>query len=237
VDAALRKAGDYLASVEPNPHLYMFLDVFHRRFGVSRFRDSRSRYIKLMELAHPETLPYLRALRRVVDPGHTEKAEDADVCVPDVDRITCPAIHCDRLPAPPGYERMLREDLAEGRYGVTHVGLAVMAARDLECRGLVPADVESAAVESMKKIVVRDGRVTDLELEAATILTYLGHGEHVPSGFAEDVLASQRPKGGWALDSEARGQRADWHPTCFAVWYLLESRPAHGARAPMVPRD
>ncbi len=237
VDAALGKAFDFLARTEPNPHLLMFLDVFHRRFGQERFREARARYDDLLERTHPDDRPYLLALRRVLVPHGATEPKDSDPCVPGVDALACPALHCDHLAPPPDYSERLRETVADERYGVTHVGLALMAARDLGCRSLVPAEIEAAAIEGMTKLVAVDGRVTDLEVEAATHLSYLGHGDRLPEGFTEEVLAGQRPSGGWALDSAARGQRAFWHATCYAAWYLLESRPGPGERPPMVARD
>lgn len=237
VDAALRKAFDSLARTEPNPHLLMFLDVFHRRFGQERFRDARARYDDLLERTHPDDQPFLLALRRVLGPYDSKEPKDLDPCVPGVDVLACPALHCDRLAAPPDYAERLKEAVADERYGVTHVGLAMMAARDLGCRSLVPEEIEAAAIEGMTKLVAVDGRVTDLEVEAATHLSYLGHGDRLPNGFTEEVLASQRPNGGWAFDSTVRGQRAFWHATCYAAWYLLESRAGPGVRPPMVARD
>jgi len=235
-DAALERALDYLAGLEANPHLLLSLDLFHRRFGYERFRDSLARYDEVMAHAPPDAALELRALRRMLDPNNAMGPEDRSPCVPTVDRLTCPALYCDRLPAPPAYAMMLRGSVETGRYLLTHVGLTMMLARDLGCTGLVPADVQTATISGMTKLVARDGRVTDLELEAATFLTYLGYGDHVAEGFTEDVLAGQRPSGGWALDSASPQQPDSWHATCNAAWYLLESRPASGVRPPMGPR-
>lgn len=235
-DAALERALDFLTGSEPNPHLYLFLDMFHRRFGLGRFLDARARYDELMERSTPDKLPELRALRRMLDPNNAIEPEGRDPCVPTVDRLTCPALYCDRMAAPPSYVEKLHAALAAGRYILTHVGLTMMVARDLECRGFVPADVEAAAIDGMTRLISRDGRITDVELEAATFLTYLGYGDHIPEGFTDEVLAGQRPDGGWALDSAESQQPASWHATCIAAWYLLEFRPASGVRQPMVPR-
>jgi len=234
-DTALEKALNVLAGSEPQPHLLLFLDVFHRRFGLERFGDARVHYDELMEHSPPEMVPYLRALRRMLDPNNAVEG-DRYPCVPTVDLLTCPALYCDRLPAPPSYNAWLHASLAAGRKDLTHVGFANMLARDLGCQGFVPTDVEAAAIDGMTELVARDGRVTDLELEAATFLLYLGHGDHLPEGFTEEVLAAQRPDGGWALDSAEPQRPANWHPTCWAAWYLLESRPAPGGRPPIVPR-
>jgi hypothetical protein len=112
----------------------------------------------------------------------------------------------------------------------------MIEARDLGCKGFVPSDVEEAAIDGMKKLVATDGRLTDVELEAATFLLYLGHDEHLPGGFTEEVLAAQRPAGGWALDSGGTQEPSSWHPTALAAWYLMESRPSTGSRPTMVPR-
>jgi len=235
-DAAVGAAMDFLAAAEPNPHLFLFMDMFHRRFGVAKFTDSLARFDDLMRRSRPGALPEMRALRRMLDPNTPIETGGGSVCVPTVDLLTCPALYCDRLPPPPAYPAMLREAIDRGRYILTHVGLVMIEARDLGCRGFVPSDVEDAAIDGMKRFVATDGRLTDLELEAATFLLYLGHGDHAPAGFTEEVLAAQRSSGGWALDSGEAQEPASWHPTALAAWYLMESRPSTGSRPTMVPQ-
>ena len=74
----------------------------------------------------------------------------------------------------------------------------------------------------------------DLELEAAAIVTHLGHAELLPARFPAEVIAAQQAGGGWAADGGSK-YPADWHPTFLALWLLLETeRP--GRTEPMVPR-
>ena len=235
VDAAITAAIDVLAAAEPNPHLFLFMDMFHRRFGVQRFAGSLARYDDLMLRSRPGALPELRALRRMLDPDTPIDSNGRSICVPTIDVLTCPALYCDRLPPPPAYPAMLREAIEKGRYILTHVGLVMIEARDLGCKGFVPSDVEESAIDGMTKLVATDGRLTDVEIEAATFLQYLGHADGIPRGFTEEVLANQKTGGGWALDSAQEGQPASWHPTALAAWYLMESRPASGPRSTMVP--
>jgi hypothetical protein len=234
-DAAVGAAIDFLAAVEPNPHLFLFMDMFHRRFGVGRFTGSLSRFDDLMRRSPPGAQFELRALRRMLDPNTPIDSGGRSVCVPTVDLLTCPALYCDRVPPPPAYPEMLREAIDRGRYILTHVGLVMIEARDLGCKGFVPSDVETAAIDGMTKLIAIDGHLTDLELEAATFLQYLGHGDRVPGGFPNEVLAAQRPGGGWPMDSAEPQEPAVWHPTALAAWYLMESRPVSGARPTMVP--
>lgn len=236
VDEAIMRGLAFLARSEPNPHLYIFLDMFRRRYGLGVFEEARSRFDELMAMAPEDSRRFVRSIRRLIDPGFPPPGESADVCIPTVDELTCPALYCDRHPAPADYPERLSKALSSGRYGITHVALSAMVAKDLGCDGFVPAAIQEQAIEGMKRLIEIDGRATDLEFEAATFLTYLGHGEDVPAAFRAEALGSQRASGAWALDP-AREASDSWHAACTAVWYLLETHPVHRPRATMVPLE
>lgn len=235
-DAAIARGLTYLEQTDPNPHLVLFMNNFYRRFGMTRFRDAAAIFDMEMKMTNESTLAVMRGLRRLIDARNGLGVPVSDLCVPGADLQVCPALYCDRAEAPATYAETLRASLARGGYELSHIGMAMMVAQDLGCADFIPAEIASGAVDGMKKLVAVDGRLTDLEMESATTLTYLGHGSSIPEGFAEEILAHQKPNGGWDFDSATPQERGNWHATTYAIWYLLESRPVPRPRPTMVPR-
>ncbi|MFO0981353.1 MAG: hypothetical protein U1E76_06290 [Planctomycetota bacterium] len=217
------------------PHFPLLLDCIRRRFAIPELVGMTFRYDRLLERAQGEMRARLRVLRRVLD--HESPLNPADLDAIDInslDGITARALQCDRVPLEPGFAERLKNAVLETDYGATHVALALLWMRENACTLELGPTFETDLVERMAKLLTLDDRITDVEVESATFLYCMGHGDRVPSVFLDLVVAKQLEGGGWSNDSVAHAGVPHWHTSALALWLLLEAE--RGTKATMLPR-
>lgn len=203
------------------PYALLWLDVIHRRFGITSFADSLQRYDQMLA-EDPEEAPLLRVFRRIADHDNPLQAEDLEAVSTDTDQVTVPALYCDRLGLPADYPEMLDELASLGKYKLTHVLLAWIWIQDNGCEVPLPDGFIKDVYRDTAGLIGDDPVVDDLELEAAAFLYLAGQGALVDAAFVERVIAVQNDDGGWGYSS--RSGDSDWHPTILALMLLLHVR-------------
>jgi hypothetical protein len=195
------------------PEAMLWLDVMFRRFGIEEFANSLQQFDQLIYL-YPSKLPELRLFRRIADYNNPISAYDLKRVKIDLDRITLPALYCDRLDLPSDYLKVLEERVSRGGYQLTHVLLAWIWIQENGCEPELPDDFIEDLYHANAALIDTDPIVTDLELEAAAFLCLAGQSELVDDSFLEQVIASQDADGGWGSDRR-------WHTTILGLLYLL----------------
>jgi hypothetical protein len=214
-DAIERGIAGTLALAGDDIVLLLLMDVMHRRFGVEEFAEAAQSYdATLAELA--EVPVDALAFRRIFDPTQVLTTEQLDAIAPGVNRVTVPALFCDVLPWPPGYDDLLQENAALSSYELTHVALALRWASELDCTApLDAAFADAVANDSFALVDTSDG-VRDLELEAAL---FAGK-DALPPDLVDATIAAQLADGTWPRDpGDADG---NGHTTGLALFLLLE---------------
>ncbi|HDQ05987.1 MAG TPA: hypothetical protein ENN36_04615 [Candidatus Bathyarchaeota archaeon] len=190
----------------------LWLDVMHRRFGIEEFVNSLQRFDQLVYL-HPDRSS-VRLFRRIADYDNPVYAEDLKRVKSALDRITLPALYCDRLDFPSDYLLVLEEGVRQGGYHLTHVLLAWIWIQENGCE----VDLADGFIEEMyhanAALINTDPIVTDLELEAAAFLCLAGQSELIDDAFLDRVISSQGIDGGW--ESSER-----WHTTVLGLLFLM----------------
>lgn len=195
------------------PEAMLWLDVMHRRFGIKSFANSLQRFDQLIYL-YPGNPSELRMFRRIADYNNTIHAEDLKIVRFALDRITLPALYCDRLDLSSDYLMVLEEGVSRGGYQLTHVLLAWVWIQENGVELELPDGFIEDLYLANAALVNNDPIVTDLELEAAAFLCLAGQSELIDDSFLEQVIASQDIDGGW--ESSKR-----WHTTILGLLYLL----------------
>ena len=195
------------------PEAMLWLDVMHRRFGIVEFANSLQRFDQLIYLYSGNPFD-LRMFRRIADYNNLIHAEDLKRVRFELDRITLPALYCDRLDLPSNYLMVLEEGVSRGGYQLTHVLLAWIWIQENGCELELPDGFIEDMYHANAALINTDPIVTDLELEAAAFLCLAGQSELIDNSFLERVLASQDLDGGW-------GSSKRWHTTILGLLYLL----------------
>jgi hypothetical protein len=134
------------------------------------------------------------------------------------------ALHCDILGVPEMWANHWDQALRKGGHAITYALLEAVFARERGC----PLPRSPAYVARLERevaaLIVPDGRTSNLEIEAAWILTLAGRGSMVARSFLGDVLDAQWNDGGWAVDETKR--ETGWEPTAHAVLWLTEQLDA-----------
>lgn len=195
------------------PEAMLWLDVMYRRFGIKSFANSLQRFDQLIYL-YPGNPSELRPFRRIADYNNTIHAEDLKRVRFALDRITLPALYCDRLDLPSDYLMVLEEGVSRGGYQLTHVLLAWVWIQENGVELELPDGFIEDLYLANAELINNDSIVTDLELEAAAFLCLAGQSELIDDSFLEQVIASQDIDGGW--ESSKR-----WHTTIVGLLYLL----------------
>jgi len=195
------------------PEVMLWLDVMHRRFGIESFANSLQRFDQLLYL-YSGNPSELRMFRRIADYNNSVHADDLKRVKFALDRITLPALYCDRLDLPSDYLMVLEEGVSRGGYRLTHVLLAWIWIQENGCELELPDGFIEDMYHANAALINTDSVVTDLELEAAAFLCLAGQSELIDDSFLERVIASQDVDGGW-------GSSRRWHTTILGLLYLL----------------
>lgn len=230
LQSAIEKAIGYLKDSR-EPYALLWLDVMHRRFGISEFADALQRYDQELA-AHPEQAPLLRVFRRIADYNNPLQTEDLNV-VFGFDRITVPALYCDRLGLPANYSAILIEAANSGGYWLTHVLLACIWVKENDCEVPLPEGFLEGIYNAAASLIGNDPVIDDLELEAAALLFLAGQGILVKDAFIEQVIAAQNDDGGWSLYHDGTND-SHWHPTMLALLILLHVKYPSDSYPPML---
>ena len=217
------------------PYALLWLDVMHRRFGISEFVDALQRYDqKLAE--HPVDEAMLRVFRRIADHNNVLEYGDFGAVEYDVDQITVPALYCDREALPYEYTSMLYAAANTGGYMLTHVVVSLVWIQENNCSMPVSDKFINNVYSATAEIINTDSDVTDLELEAAAFLYLAGQGDLVDNVFVERVIAAQNSDGGWLSDNDSP-DKSNWHSTISALFFLLHVKYPAESYPPMLAPD
>jgi hypothetical protein len=200
------------------PYSILWLDVIHRRFGITAFADSLQRYDQMLA-EQPEQAPLLRVFRRIADHDNPLQAEDLEAVSAEVDSLTVPALYCDQLALPADYPALLDRIASLGDYKLTHVLLAWIWIQNNGCEVSLPDGFIEGIYLATAALIGDNPVVDDLELEAAAFLYLAGQGALVDNAFVERVIEVQNDDRGWGYSSETGD--SEWHPTILALLLLL----------------
>jgi hypothetical protein len=154
---------------------------------------------------------------RLLNPGFQLPAAEFSKAS-DVDVITLPALYCDVHPIDTAtYFPKLRQELAYGGYGATHVLLSYLWLEERQCLSKpMLQTLRPDAVEASRNILGDRPIWSDIQLEAATLLRAIG--EPIGPNWVEEIMANQHDDGGWQWNSVTN--RSDTHATLLAIWFL-----------------
>lgn len=209
------------------PYGLLFMDVMHRRFGVTEFADALERYDEVLA-ERPKEAPLLRVLRRIADANNPLRPDDWDHVLIHTDRLLVSALYCDRLGLPPWTAEALTKAVKAGGYPLTHALLAWVWIRDNRCELSVPDGFVDEMYRAVATIVDdQPTLVNDLKLEAAAFLCLARQAARVDPRFVQRVVAIQNADGGWGRPDDVglgKPDESSWHSTILALLLLLHVR-------------
>lgn len=231
---AITKAIDFLED-EHEPYALLWLDVIHRRFGITEFADSLQRYDQVLT-ERPEEASLLRVFRRMADYDNPLQTEDLQAVSLPSDIIIIHALYCDRLGLPVDYPRMLDRESGEGGYHLTHVLLAWIWVQENGCELTLPDGFIDEIYSANAAIINSDPMtVDDLKLEAAAFLYLAGQGDLVDDSFVERVIVSQNDDGSWGHSNDNQEvEYLHWHSTILGLMLLLHVESPADSYPPML---
>jgi hypothetical protein len=228
---AVASAIDFLEGTD-DPNALLMLDIMHRRFGIAEFADALQRYDQVEVEGWRETA-MLRVFRRIADYSNPLQTGDLEAVYIDIDRLTVPALYCNRQGLPPNYTAMLNEAVTSGKYLLTHALLACIWIQENGCEVPMPDGFIEDVYHANAALIGDDSVVDDLELEAAAFLYLAGQGALVNQTFVERVIAVQNYDGGWLPSSDTPGE-SHWHATVLGLMLLLHVEYPSDSYPPML---
>lgn len=214
------------------PYALLWLNVMHRQFGIEEFADALQRYDQEITKRTDEA-PILRVFRRIAD--HNNQLQDGDLqsVVIEVDRITVPALYCDRMGLTDNYPAMLQGAAFQGGYMLTHALLACVWLKENGCGVPLSPAFTNDMYHATATLIGNDAVVTDLELEATAFLYLAGQSALVDDAFIDRAIEVQNSDGGWSLSSDTQGN-SDWHPSILGLFLLLHREYPADSYPPML---
>jgi hypothetical protein len=233
LEVAITNAINYIAQTQESYALLM-LNVIYRQFGITEFKDTLQRYDEILSSC-PQ--PPLKIFRRIADYNNTVDKTDFNAVVDEIDSVTVPALYADQWTVPDSYPFALINAKNSGGYMMTHALLATIWLQENDCNISLPDNFIETLYYDNAVLTETGLPVTDIKLEAAAFLYEAGQGNLVNPNFAENIIATQNPDGGWSLSS-GTPNGSNWHPSVLALMTLLhvahpaESYPPMIATAP-----
>jgi hypothetical protein len=229
LEAAINHAITYLEQTN-EPFGLMMLNVIYRQFGIQEFKDTLQRYDEILS-ACPHSI--MKLYRRIADYNNTVDETDFKAIVEQVDSITIPALYADQRNPPSNYPIVLMDAKDSGGYMMTHALLATIWLQENNCNISLPDNFIETLYYDTAALTESGLPVTDVALEAAAFLYEAGQGNLVYPDFAENVIATQNPDGGWSLSSDTPSG-SNWHPTILALMMLLHVAHPATSHPPML---
>lgn len=230
IDGALQRSVLTLAASIPDvddiPTLMVF-DYLSRNWTVAELAPAagvaRDRLRAGSELSEP-------GLGRLVDPAQAVPDPLPDPAAGQ-EQLLGAALYCDVVPVTSAFVDAFESQVDAGGRDATHAALALGWMKELGCDIGALGGAGDRSVDAVATELARAKDVTDLSIEQAAFLAYLGVPDRIPAGWIARVIDAQRPDGAWGETPEA-GAPA-WHTTLLATWLLLAAqRPGLGV--PMV---
>jgi hypothetical protein len=229
LEAAINNAITYLEQTN-EPFGLMMLNVIYRQFGIQEFKDTLQRYDEILSSC-PHSI--MKLYRRIADYNNTVDETDFKAIVEQVDIITIPALYADQRNPPSNYPIVLMDAKDSGGYMMTHALLATIWLQENNYNISLPDNFIETLYYDTAALTESDLPVTDVALEAAAFLYEAGQGNLVYPDFAENVIATQNPDGGWSLSSDTPSG-SNWHPTILALMMLLHVAHPATSHPPMI---
>jgi hypothetical protein len=229
LEAAINNAITYLEQTN-EPFGLMMLNVIYRQFGIQEFKDTLQRYDEILSSC-PHSI--MKLYRRIADYNNTVDETDFKAIVEQVDIITIPALYADQRNPPSNYPIVLMDAKDSGGYMMTHALLATIWLQENNYNISLPDNFIETLYYDTAALTESDLPVTDVALEAAAFLYETGQGNLVYPDFAENVIATQNPDGGWSLSSDTPSG-SNWHPTILALMMLLHVAHPATSHPPML---
>jgi hypothetical protein len=210
----------------------MMLDVMYRRFGITEFADALQQYDQAIA-THPQDAAIMRVFRRIADHDNQLQPGDLQSVTYDIDRLTVPALYCDRYGLPDDYAAQLEQAANLGDYMLTHTVLAWIWLQENGCTLQLPDGFIQSLYQATAALINNDSVVDDLELEAAAFLYLAGQGTLVNNSFVNRAIAGQNFDGGWLTYSNEPGE-SNWHATAVGLLFLLHVEYPADSYPPML---
>lgn len=230
VEAAIVEAFAALARPEiDDPYEELFVDVAHRRFGRPEGATAMADYaMKANEPPQPDKRLMARWGNAALP---FEAAAIAGMERSNSNRGLLEAMYCKEQPIPADYATYARDAIAKGSYDLTHVLIGYAFAKEAGCAYPLPPEEVEAMVQATAAMLPGTG-ITDLQLEAALILAWLGRDDLLPEDLLSRTLSVRWKNGAWGQTPTSKV--ADGHATMLAVNLMLErtAKP----RGPVVAR-
>jgi hypothetical protein len=229
LEAAINNAITYLEQTN-EPFALLMLNVIYRQFGIQEFKDTLQHYDEILSSCSHSIM---KLYRRIADYNNTVDETDFKAIVEQVDAITIPALYADQRNPPSNYPMDLIDAKSSGGYMMTHALLATIWLQENNYNISLPDNFIETLYYDTAALTESGLPVTDVALEAAAFLYEAGQANLVSSDFAEDVIATQNPDGGWSLSSDTPGG-SHWHPTILALMILLHVANLATSHPPML---
>jgi hypothetical protein len=232
LDEAIGNATSYMKNTS-EPYAFLWLDVAYRRFNLTAFTDSLQRYDQALAQNSQENHTLLRVFRRIADYNNPMQNGALQAAMSETDKLTVPALYCNRFGLPPNYVSSLTQAVSSQGYMATHALLATIWIQENGYSLSVPASFYSSLIETNAALINDNGVVTDLEIEAATFLTMSGQNAMVNPKFIENVIEAQNRDGGWqTINTGSEG--SNWHTSVLALLLLLHQKYSSYSYSPML---
>ncbi len=213
---AISRGIAYLRQVK-EPMGLLMLNVMYRQFGIAEFNDSLQQFDEQFA-SNPD--PISRIFRRIADYNNVVSPKDFLSVTNQLDRLTVPALYCDRITLPDDYLSQLTDSVNGGGNLLTHTLLATIWLQNNNCSLQLPKDFKSTLYQDNAALIGDGSRVDDIELEAAAFLYQAGQGNLVNPVFVQNILSAQYTDGGWSTIQDTP-YNTNWHPSISALMILL----------------
>lgn len=224
-EVSVNRGLDYLDRTSDNVSglSWLMLDYLQRKFDLDSKFSTKKHIIKT-PTEEQDALEF-QIHRRIAYPSELVDKLPLDGAS-QMRQMMMIATHCDHIPLPPDFERLVKQNIESGEYDLTHVAYSLERMKENGCSFPKDKDqqLRQQAAYGMKKLAANSDTRSDLRYEAIAFLLHMGRRDLIQKSWLDTLLSEQQADGGWKLSSSEN--KSHDHATVLAIWGLLEySRP------------
>ncbi len=218
---AVQRGLDYLRdpSTQVAPMQWLLMDYLQRKFGLDSYFSATGKDIK------PPTDPLdateFQIHRRIAYPNQQINTLPMEGASP-MRQMMMAATHCDHMPLPLEFDKLLQSNIDAGSYELTHVAYSLerMAENGCPLPDEEDTQMRQQVAERMVSLATDQETIPDLRYESIAFLMHMHRRDLVQPEWIDQIVAQQQSDGGWKITTGA--QASSDHATVLALWALLE---------------
>lgn len=234
-EKTIQSSLDYLdrTASDVSPLQWLVVDYLQRKFNLDSKFSAAQRNIQ-SPATEPDATDF-QVYQRIIKPDKLLESLPITDLTP-MRRMMISAAHCDYIPLPKDFEKLLTDNMKAGGYNLTHVAFSLQFMKDNGCSLPLEQDqqLREKVATRLSELAARADISEDLRYEAIAFLLHMDRRDLVQIQWINQTANAQYSDGGWL--TLPQDTKSSDHTTVVALWVLLEYAHPDTPETPIIRR-